>query len=239
MYNLRPNRDRAKNAIKLLQVMIAIEAISLISSGFQYSLLQTMASGGDYTMAQAESNDTRQMLIGLLQVVVYIVCAVFFIQWFRRAYYNLHMVFSDLSNGEGWAAGAWFVPIANLYLPYQIMKELYRKTDLALKHNMTGYTSAIDVAIVGWWWALWIINNIVANVATRISLRAESIDELLSSTILDMVSSVISVPAAFLAIKVIKEYSKIEDMLHSLEEPETSGEPEGGEEPEQIAPVGV
>lgn len=233
MYNLRPNKERATNAVRLLQVMIAVEAIALISTGFEYSLLQTMANGGEYTIEQAEANDLRQMIIGLLLVGTYIVCAVVFIQWFRRAYYNLHIVFSDLSNGEGWAAGAWFVPIANLYMPYQIMKELYKKTDLALRHNSEGYQSTMNIAIVGWWWGLWVTNNLFANVSTRLSLNAETIDELISSSMLDMIGSVISIASALLAIRVIKGYTEIEDLLHNLEK----DEPNNDEETQVASPL--
>ncbi len=65
--------------------------------------------------------------------------------WFRRAYFNLHQKVSYLSHSEGWAAGSWFVPIVNLYRPYQIMKEIYVETkELFTKRGLSekvGYST--------------------------------------------------------------------------------------------------
>ncbi len=46
MKNLKPNEQRAKNAIVLIWVVLAVEMVVLISDYFQYELLQTAAKGG-------------------------------------------------------------------------------------------------------------------------------------------------------------------------------------------------
>lgn len=70
----------------------------------QYNLIDRIAHGGEYTMEEADLNDLREMVIGILYVIAYIVSAVTFIQWFRRAYYNLHLLVPRLNREEGWAA---------------------------------------------------------------------------------------------------------------------------------------
>ena len=213
MKKLRPNEERAKAAIALLWIVMAMDIISLISGYFQYDLLQSVANGNNLSLAEADANDTREMLIGILYIVIFIVSAVTFIQWFRRAYFNLHLKVRGLSETEGWAAGAWFVPIISLYKPYHIMKELYEKTKQLFNTNKIKDNGKLDTSILGWWWALWIISNIVGQAVFRISLRAETVDELISSTIADMVMSVIGIPLAYLAIQVVKNYSEIEPLL--------------------------
>jgi len=86
-------------------------------------------------MEAAESNDLRQLVIAIISMVVALISAVTFIMWFRRAYFNLHSRVSKLSFTEGWAAGAWFVPIVNLGRPLNIMQELYNKTAALLKEK--------------------------------------------------------------------------------------------------------
>lgn len=51
-FNLRPNEERAKIALSLILIVLVFEIISLISSGMQYNLLQTVSNGGEVQMRQ-------------------------------------------------------------------------------------------------------------------------------------------------------------------------------------------
>lgn len=103
--SLRLNGQRAKNAITLIWIMLALEIVSLISGYFQYGLLQTVAIGGEISTETADANDSREQIIGIVYMIAYAISAAMFIQWFRRAYYNLHQKVNHLSHTEGWVAG--------------------------------------------------------------------------------------------------------------------------------------
>ncbi|MCX7955370.1 MAG: DUF4328 domain-containing protein, partial [Bacteroidales bacterium] len=139
-----------------------------------------------------------------------------FIKWFRRAYYNLHLMVNNLSYTEGWAAGSWFVPIVNLYRPYKIMKEIYQKTNELLKNKGVNFNSTLSTNTLGWWWALWIISNIIGNFVFRYSMKAETVDEMTISTIASMINNIIGIPLALITIKVIKDYSNVEILLYEI-----------------------
>ncbi len=83
--SLKPNENRAKNSILIFIIFLVLNSISLLSDVMQYEMLQT-----DFTTEEAESNDYRQMIITIFLVIILIFCAIVFIMWFRRAYYNLH-----------------------------------------------------------------------------------------------------------------------------------------------------
>ncbi len=87
---LRPNEQRAKNAIVLIWIILALEIASLISGYFQYDLLNTVANGGEISTETANANDSREQIVGIIYMIAYIISGIMFIQWFRRAYYNLH-----------------------------------------------------------------------------------------------------------------------------------------------------
>ena len=59
--------------------------------------------------------------------MVYIICIVRFIKWFRSAYFNIEAAGLNIDKSESTAAWSWFVPIYNLFAPYQIMKEVWLK----------------------------------------------------------------------------------------------------------------
>lgn len=219
MENLKPNRQRAKNAITLIWIVLALEIVSLISGYLQYDLLQTPANGGEITMEAATANDNREKIVGAVYLIVLIISAVTFIQWFRRAYFNLHTRVNHLSHSDGWAAGSWFVPVINLYRPYQIMKELYQETKKLLLTKLN-INEKLSTSSLVWWWTLWIISIVMGQFLLRYGRNAESIDELTISTVVSMMGNILGIPLALFAVKVIKDYSSIEPLLLEIKDEE-------------------
>jgi hypothetical protein len=220
MENLKPNGQRAKNAITLIWIVLAFEIVALISGYLQYDLLQTVANGGEILTETATANDNREQIIAILYMIAFIVSAITFIQWFRRAYYNLHLKVNHLSHTEGWAAGSWFVPVVNLYRPYQIMKEMYQETMELLTKKGIGFNHTFSTNALGWWWTLWIISKIIGQFIFRYSLKAESIDELTVSTFASMIINIIGIPLALITVKVIKDYLDVEPLLSEIQDEE-------------------
>ncbi len=216
MEALRPNEQRAKTAIILIWIVMSIETISFISDCFQCSLLCSAANGLGISPEDASANDARQGLIAILYGIVYIVSVITFIMWFRRAYFNLHIKVDSLTRSEGWAAGCWFVPIASLWYPYQIMKELYIETENLLSKKIQFYTPQTKISTLGWWWTIWIINNLVAQFAFRYSRNADDLDELIISTLASIFSAILGIPLAIITVNIIKKYSKLEKQMAEL-----------------------
>lgn len=215
---LKPNAKRARVATILILIIFALEFISLTSSYLQFNLLQNAANGMLVTTEEAVANDTREQIIGLIYIAFYIVSGVTFILWFRRAYNNLHQVVDHLSFSEGWAAGSWFVPVISWFRPYQIMKELYTETKDYLSKKIDESSGLSSTIILGWWWALWIVNSILGQVIFRISTRVETIEEIQNLTVANMVNNLIGVPLALVTLKIIKDYSKAEIALYNIEQ---------------------
>ena len=216
MQDLKPNEQRSQNAILLIWIALAINCISLISSYFQYDLLQTAANGGEISIEYATSNDNREQAIGIIQIIVLVVSAITFIQWFRRAYFNLHLRVNHLSHSEGLAAGCWFVPIVNFFRPYQIMKELFQATHLFLKRNEVHTREHFSITTLSLWWTFWIIDRLFGQFVFKYSMKAETLEELTTSTIAQIVGNGIGIVLAIVTVKVIKEYSDLETLMHKV-----------------------
>jgi hypothetical protein len=215
MEDLKPNGQRAKNAIILIGIVLVLELISLISAYFQYDLLQNTINGEELLTETANANDLRQRIIAVIYFIAFIISGVTFIQWFRRAYFNLHQKTDCLSYSEGWAAGSWFVPIVSLYRPYQIMKDLYNETEELLSEKQIEVTN-YSTKYLGIWWTLWVINSFVGQIVSRYSIKAVTLDELTTSTLGSMGSNIIGIPLAFITIKVIIDYTELEALLHGI-----------------------
>ncbi len=220
---LKPNHQRAKTAQLLIAMVGVVYIMMLISSYWQYGLLQDMKSGTLYSQEVLETNDLREQFLAIVFLMLYITSAVTFILWFRRAYFNLHQKINHLTHTEGWAAGSWFVPFINLYRPYQIMAELYNETAELLAKRGFKRKVKLDTTFVGIWWFLWLVSNLLANIVFRMSNSATDIDQFLNLTALDMGSDVLGIILALITIKVIKTYANAESFLIQLkDEEETS-----------------
>jgi hypothetical protein len=209
---IRDNSQRAKNAILLFWIFFGLTVISIGSSFLERNLLLSAAEG-NITTDEATSNDLRQRIVGISELLVHIIVIVYFIMWFRRAYFNLHSLGFYLRYTEGWAAGAWFVPFMNLYAPFKIMKEIWDNT------QMRAQQGSEDIALkpstlLGVWWFLWIVTNVAGNIYTRLALRGEhDISGLISLNTTSIVLDVIDLANVFVIITIIQQVSGFEDQL--------------------------
>ncbi len=220
MNTLKPNHQRAKNAITLIWIVMALEILSFVSGYMQYNLLQEAANGQQISNDAATANDGREQFIAIFYLITFIISGITFILWFRRAYYNLHTKVKFLELSEGWAAGSWFVPVLNLFRPYRIMNELYQETkDLFIKNNIQ-FNQSFSTKYVGWWWTLWIIHNLITQFISRVYKNTESIEHLSEQTFAFMMMNILAIPLSIITIKVIKDYSNVEHLLAEIKDDE-------------------
>jgi len=59
----------------------------------------------------------------------------------------------------GWTIGGWFIPFANLVIPVLVMQDLWRGSDPTIPHGDAGWRRAKGSALVGWWWAAYIVSS--------------------------------------------------------------------------------
>jgi hypothetical protein len=210
---LKPNHKRSKIAITLIWICLIVNLISLFSSYLQYQLLTQLSKGVEITNYKLEQNDSREQLVGIVTLIVSIISAVTFIQWFRRAYFNLHSLVPNLTYTEGWAAGSWFVPVIGFFRPYQIMVELYNKTIARLVERKLFDNQSFDLSFVKVWWALWIIVSIIGRVVYKYISEAETLEKFIDCTVFSIVESLLYIPLSLITLKVIKVYSNFENIL--------------------------
>ena len=77
--------------------------------------------------------------------------------WVFRAWKNLIALRIDgLNYSAGWATGSFFVPIINLFVPFQAMRELHNRS-----HGEEAYWARSSVGDVTSWWACWLAGTFV------------------------------------------------------------------------------
>lgn len=165
----------------LLVVLAVTIVVDLFVIGFRASV------GGSLSSDQQAVVDLAKGAPALLYLVAFALCVVSFCVWIHRLYRNLPALgAAQLRFSPRWAVGGWFVPILNLWRPYQVMREIWQQT------------LAQPVGVLGWWWAAWLISNFVSNVSFRSNLSGGSND------VLDAVRDILDAAAAILAILIVR-----------------------------------
>ena len=155
-----------------------------------FQLLQLRAGGA------VEADNLVTTVLGTGLIMAYIATIVMFCVWTYRANANIHALgAANLRFSPGWAVGWYFVPIANLWKPYQVMNEIWR----ASKSPNRWYNEASS-SIVGWWWFWFVISNVQVSIGA--SPQQEALESAISPS--GLISIVLDVIAAVLAFRVVK-----------------------------------
>ena len=196
-------RRLARWTTTLLYVGLAADALGIVSGFLQRSLLLRIASGERLLPGVAEANDARHQAIAQVQLLAFIVTAIFWLVWLSRAYSNLGGVGTRKSRfTPGWAVGYWFVPFVNLVRPYQIILDLWLRSE---RLNVDASVANLPrPALISWWWGVYLLSGLAGRMFASLASDAKTLPELINATILGMVVDAIGIIAALLAVAVVR-----------------------------------
>lgn len=204
------NSGRAKLVILVFWILIGVTAIAVISDYLELKLLQKARFGG-ITEAAANANDMRQGIMGVVQTGIYIVSVVVFLNWFRRAYANLHRLgINYLKHNKNMALWSWFIPFIFLFWPVQIMREIWSETQRVIRRRNSSYIIKSGGLIIGAWWALFVLSNFIGKYVLNTSFKTDTLEQLILSTEAYLISDLLQIPEALLVILIVHRLSKME-----------------------------
>jgi hypothetical protein len=190
-----------------------LSALSLGSELLQLDLLNGINAGRTPEPEQMDSNDLRQQIIGGAAFVNSVVFVVIFCVWIYRANYNARQIgTTGMKFSPGWAVGWYFIPIANLWKPYQVMCEIWQVSagPASWQHQPRG-------SIVPLWWTLFLLSNFTANISFRLSLRAASTSELIWSSTVSAASSIFDIASNVITLALVNQIYRMQ-MAHRFAE---------------------
>lgn len=193
----------------LLGCDMGLSLMLLASNVIHYRLVTRFQAGVPVPDALWDRLETWQTILGVVHFLFYVVTAIVFIIWFHRAYLNLKpLTAHPLQHPSAWAIGGWFVPFLNLVRPVQIAQEIWRGSDPdAAVPGEFAHPASPNSALIGFWWAVWLINNIISHFAMRMSLDARNAEAILSATVANIIAGIGTVIAAALAFAVVARIS--------------------------------
>ena len=143
--------------------------------------------------------------VAILAFLAILACVFLVGRWIYVSSANAH-VFSDaMAISPGWAVGWFFVPLANLVMPYQAMRETWRES-----HEAAGSLDEMDMPIVGWWWGLWLATNFLGNLSAMFG--GGTAEPLESAVYVDLVASAANVALCLVLVRMMKRLSRTQIM---------------------------
>ena len=130
-------------------------------------------------------------------------CFVLVGRWIYRTNANAHSFSGDMTISPAWSVGWFFVPFANLVMPYQGVKETWRES-----HEHAGFYDEADSSLLNWWWGLWIATNILANVSVMFGGDSET--PLEGAIYIDLLASALNVPLCLILARMIRRLSRVQ-----------------------------
>jgi Domain of unknown function (DUF4328) len=232
MEEYRPLARRALWAVVALAIAGLVDLVAVWADVAEWRLLERVEQGEDVPLGDLDASDNRMAAIGATQFLLIVVCAFFFIRWLHAAYRNLQVLGAGaLRYGPGWAIGAWFVPILNIWRPKQIVNDVWRASDPELPRDAGGQWQGDPVpAFFLVWWLLFLVSGWASNAAFRLAFSDEDAGGLQNSSLAYLVADASSALAALLAIFVVRRTTARQESRAtrlaaepSVSQPATSG----------------
>ncbi len=212
-YTLKPNTAIAKIAMSILAILAILYLVKILFLYLDLQVFEQIANDEIVGMEDIDNMDSRNMLLIYATIIVFICSILSFIAWFYRAYKNLHKIKSPLGYKPGWAIGVWFVPILNLFGPYNIMQELYDEAKKFLIKKEHSYADKIKTNIIVVWWVLLLLSYVLYKVSDILYKDAVELEVIKDTNSIYMLASSFMLISALLAIKVIWDYMKAEEII--------------------------
>jgi hypothetical protein len=191
MHEFKDPSPRTQMAVAFVWIYLAV------------SSLMTLLTLYGYLSPEAFLEPQALLIAGLSQLasaLVMVACIVVVALWIHRVSANAHALSDDMTISPGWAVGWYFIPFANLVKPYQGMKEAWMAS-----HFRDNWHGEPTPALLVWWWALWLITNILANISFRIGNLYPEEFAPAPVAFLDLVGSLLNVALCLILIAMMKQ----------------------------------
>jgi len=192
-----------------LCISIAITGLSIVSGLLELKLLNDMQAGTTLAPGAADSNDLRQQIIAGGRFISFIVTVVIFAIWIYRANYNARQLgATDMQFSPGWAVGWYFIPIANLWKPYQAMREIWQASAMP-----GSWQQQPRGPILPLWWTFFLLSNFLGNAAFRLQLGAHTLSEHIMAGSVGVVTDAVDVVSTAIALVLVTQIFRMQ-MVH-------------------------
>ncbi|HEX4299861.1 MAG TPA: DUF4328 domain-containing protein [Gammaproteobacteria bacterium] len=146
----------------LWRLLLVYLALLLLESAACVAVIAALSGPAEADLSEAQQRLASSSLLTMgyseyAQVAVFIVLAVLFLRLLYKAVQrakSFAVPYTEVS--PAWAVGYWFVPLLNLYRPFQVVKALFKA---CAQEAGPAANPAAGKQLLSAWWALFLIGN--------------------------------------------------------------------------------
>jgi hypothetical protein len=147
----RSAHGRARWTVVLLALTAILALVSAVFWAVHLAVLNDYEQGL-VSATRAQDSENGAFSVWGFSLLMFVPTAIAWLLWQYRAHANLRALgVANLSFSPGWAVGWWFIPFANIVMPYLTVRELWKASNPeagAIEWKARG-----GAAIIGFWWA--------------------------------------------------------------------------------------
>jgi len=186
-----------------LGLYIVISFAAIWSESMELDLLNRAYQGEYITDEEIIANDDRQAFVGGLYFLIFLITSIIFLRWKYISNKNARSLgIVDMEFTPGWSVGWYFIPIANLWKPYQALKEIFKASNPEYTDNwkLAEYPSILPL-----WWMLWLLTSFIGNIVLNMMFRTETIEQFITMSWLYIFSDILGVPLGIIVITLVSK----------------------------------
>jgi hypothetical protein len=199
----RDIRGRARMVYVAMGAWIVAALVAIWADVLEIRVLERLqdfqiGSGGSAALVQllddADASDNRVAAASVFYLAALLASAVALCFWMHRANWNLTSLGHPSRFTPGWAVGWWFVPIMNVFRPFQVMKDI-----------AVGSGQSQLGPILGLWWAGWLVGGFIGRGALSATFGDATISEQITADWASIVGDSVFLMPAILMIFIVRK----------------------------------
>lgn len=195
----------AKAITIIMGLDVIAEVCGDVNAFVTISVMQRTIAEGTSPQAELLGIGLRSGAIGLFSGLLLITAGVLFCFFMPRANRNATSFGSLMTISPGWTVGWWFVPIANLWMPYQAMKEIWQGSH---PDPAVPLASVPAPGLMKWWWGLYLVHSFSAWAVVFAGTKTNQAQDLITSSTIHIVTSAFTIAAALLAVATVRAVAR-------------------------------
>ncbi|MDP8957226.1 MAG: DUF4328 domain-containing protein [Actinomycetota bacterium] len=157
----------ARWTVGLVSGTVGLGVLSIVAWAIHIGVLSRFGAG-EFSAEALEASEVRSGVVTFLMLASFLAAGIVWLLWQYRAQSNLSALgAADLRYSPGWAVGWWFIPFANIVMPYLTMRELWKASDPdagAIEWKTARGTPMLPV-----WWGTWLGMQIAAQIGSAVT----------------------------------------------------------------------
>jgi len=196
--------------VACLWALALVTLVAIVSDWMQYSMLENINL---ISQGEADRNDTRVSYVDNFHILTIVISTLAVLFWRYKANRNCwYYGAQEMRFTPGWAVGWSFVPVMNLFKPYQVMQEIWKTS--TVPNDWKNQKSSV---FIKWWWFFCLVDVFIGRAFSRLAIKSalkeETVKQMQDVTVASIMSSITTFIACLLTLALVLKIQKKQKAL--------------------------